>query len=49
VPRVRDLGDGASVRRELNSPLNTHQVNLQRSLIERSTGRFAGVSILRLW
>jgi len=46
VPRVRDLGDGFSVRRELNSPINAHQVNLQRSLIERSTGRLAGVSQL---
>jgi hypothetical protein len=46
MPRVRDLGDGFSVRRELNSPINAHQVNLQRSFIERSTGRFAGVTQL---
>jgi hypothetical protein len=36
----------SSAARDRNSPIKAHQTNLQRSLIERTIDRFAGVSQL---
>ena len=44
VSKDKDLGFQRSPNR--NSPIKTHQINLQRSLIDRTINRFASVSQL---
>jgi hypothetical protein len=46
VPKHKDFGFQRNARR--NSPIKAHQINLQRSLIDGTIDRFAGISQLFL-